>query len=53
MDVFDDGASQVERPIFVGYIGVQNGLFWCVRMEELRNAAYTYILHGAESFLSS
>ena len=42
VDVFDDGASQVERPIFVGYISVQNGLFWCVRKEELRNAAYSF-----------
>jgi len=42
LDVFDDGASQVERPIFVGYVGVQNGLFWCVRKEELRSAAYSF-----------
>ena len=42
MDVFGDGASQVERPTFVGYTGVENGLFWCVHNEELQNAAYSF-----------
>jgi hypothetical protein len=42
VDVFDDGTNQVERSTFVGYTGVQNGLFWCVHNEELRNAAYSF-----------
>lgn len=42
MDVFDVGASQVERPTSVEYTGVPNGLFWCVHNEELRNAAYSF-----------
>lgn len=42
VDVFDDGASQVERSTFVGYTGVQSGLFWFVHNEELRNATYSF-----------
>jgi hypothetical protein len=42
VDVFDGGASQVERPTFVGYTGVQNGLFWCVHEEGLRSATDSF-----------
>lgn len=53
LDVLDDGASQMERPTFVGYTGVQNGLFWCVHNEDLWNAPYLhlYILITTGRFL--
>jgi hypothetical protein len=42
VDVFDNGASHGERPTFLGCTCVQNGWFWCVRNEELRNTAYSF-----------
>ena len=50
MDVFDDGASQVERTKFVGRTGVQNGLFWCVHNEELLNAALIFLIFASYIF---